>query len=35
MHLVSWEQVCLPVRHGGLGIRSYQLMNSSFMAKLG
>ncbi|KAL0293105.1 UNVERIFIED_CONTAM: hypothetical protein Sradi_6957100 [Sesamum radiatum] len=30
---VSWEQVCKPTSHGGLGIRNIQMMNNALMGK--
>ncbi|KAK5825806.1 hypothetical protein PVK06_020672 [Gossypium arboreum] len=35
MVLVSWDLVCQPKAHGGLGIRSLRDHNTSFMMKLG
>jgi hypothetical protein len=32
-HLVSWDVVCLPKHHGGLGILNLDLINISLLAK--
>lgn len=34
-HLVAWDQVCLPKREGGLGVRSATTMNMAMLGKLG
>ncbi|KAA3486848.1 Retrovirus-related Pol polyprotein LINE-1 [Gossypium australe] len=35
MALVSWESVCQPKHHGGLGLRKLEDHNTSFMMKMG
>ncbi|KAG7564477.1 Ribonuclease H-like superfamily [Arabidopsis suecica] len=35
LHLVSWKNVCLPKKDGGLGIRTACEMNKALLAKLG
>jgi ribonuclease HI len=35
MPLIAWDQVCKPVREGGLGIRKIRSMNKAFLAKQG
>ena len=32
-HLVSWDLVCLPKCHGGLGIRKIKHLNNALLAK--
>jgi hypothetical protein len=33
LHLVSWNQICYPLREGGLGIRSLHKFNQALMGK--
>ncbi|XP_019054287.1 PREDICTED: uncharacterized protein LOC109115081 [Nelumbo nucifera] len=33
IHLVNWDQVCLPIEEGGLGIRKLKLFNSALLSK--
>lgn len=33
--LISWDQICKPIRDGGLGIRYIQNMNRVLLAKQG
>ncbi|KAK1584321.1 hypothetical protein Q3G72_031946 [Acer saccharum] len=35
IHLVKWENVCLPRRNGGLGIKKTKSMNQALLAKIG
>ena len=32
-HLVRWEEVCKPLTHGGLGIRSISMVNKALLGK--
>lgn len=34
-HLISWETICTPKEEGGLGFRSFCLVNATYMMKLG
>ncbi|XP_061375835.1 uncharacterized protein LOC133317945, partial [Gastrolobium bilobum] len=34
-HLVSWKQICMDKKNGGLGLRSMREMNSAFIMKVG
>ena len=35
MPLFSWDQVCKPIREGGLGIKKIRSMNKALLAKQG
>ena len=32
-HLVNWQQVCLPIQYGGLGIRKLSVFNKALLGK--
>lgn len=33
IHLVKWSSVCKPKKEGGLGLKSFKLMNGALLAK--
>ena len=35
MPLIAWDQVCKPIKEGGLGIRKIRSMNKALLAKQG
>ena len=35
IHLVKWDDVCLPKMNGGLGIKKMKVMNQVLLAKAG
>lgn len=35
MHYLSWEKICTPKTHGGLGFKNLRKMNLAFLVKLG
>lgn len=34
MHSVSWDKICNPKKHGGLGLRKMRDVNQAFMMRV-
>ncbi|RDY06788.1 putative ribonuclease H protein, partial [Mucuna pruriens] len=35
IHMISWNSICSPKSHGGLGLKKISTINQAFMVKLG